>query len=177
MGFCILNQTAVAAAHARARGIERVAVLDWDVHHGNGTQAIFWADPDVLYVSLHQFGWGFFPGTGAASERGGGAGEGATVNVALDAGTGEAGYLHAFRTVALPALEAHSPQLVIVSAGFDAHAADPLGSLQLSASAFPAMAEELAALGVPMALVLEGGYDLAALEASAAATLGALSPR
>ena len=97
MGFCLFNQVAVAAAHARARGVERVAVLDWDVHHGNGTEAIFWDDPDVAYVSLHQYGWGFFPGTGAAAEsRRSRMHWDATVNVPLEAGTGEAEYLRAF---------------------------------------------------------------------------------
>src|SRR6478752_6711755 len=103
MGFCIVNHVAVAAAHARARGVERVAVLDWDAHHGNGTQAAFWTDPTVLYVSLHEYP--YYPGSGAAAERGGGAGEGATVNVPLAAGTGKDAFLAAFRAQALPALQ------------------------------------------------------------------------
>jgi len=124
MGFCIVNHVAVAAAHARASGVERVAVLDWDAHHGNGTQAAFWGDPAVLYVSLHQFP--LYPGTGAASERGGGEGTGATVNIPLAAGTRDDEYLEAFRTRALPALRDFDPGLLLVSAGFDAHRADPL---------------------------------------------------
>jgi acetoin utilization deacetylase AcuC-like enzyme len=170
MGFCIVNSAAVAAAHAReALGLERVAVLDWDAHHGNGTQAAFWTDPSVLYVSLHQ--WPFYPGTGARDERGGGAGEGATVNVPLPAGTSQERYLDAFRSEALPALEAFDPQILIVSAGFDAHRDDPLCSLGLDASGFATMATELRALGVGIAHVLEGGYDLAALRDSLSAVI------
>ena len=177
MGFCLLNQVAVAAAHARERGVERVAVLDWDVHHGNGTEAIFWDDPAVLYVSLHQYGWGFFPGTGAAADRGGPNATGATLNIPLEAGTGDDEYLTVFRELALPAIVAHRPEVVIVSAGFDAHADDPLGALRLSTETFGVMAGQLGDLQTPLALVLEGGYDLAALRAGVRATLGALSSR
>jgi acetoin utilization deacetylase AcuC-like enzyme len=175
MGFCLFNQVAVAAAHARTRGVDRVAVLDWDVHHGNGTQAIFWDDPQVAYVSLHQYGRGFFPGTGAAGERGGPDAPAATVNVPLEAGTGDSDYLRAFSQVALPAVVRHDPGLVLVSAGFDAHVDDPLGSLRLSAAAFGTMATAVRDIGVPLAVVLEGGYDLAALRASVRETLAALS--
>ncbi len=176
MGFCLLNQAAVATAHARARGVERIAVLDWDVHHGNGTEAIFWDDREVLYVSLHQYGWGFFPGTGAAGDRGGPSAVGATLNLPLEAGTGDDDYLAVFRERALPAVVAHRPELVIVSAGFDAHAADPLGALRLSTEAFGVMAGQLGELQTPLVLVLEGGYDLAALRACVCETLAALSP-
>ncbi len=148
MGFCLLNQVAVAAAQARERGVERVAVLDWDVHHGNGTEAIFWDDPEVLYVSLHQYGWGFFPGTGAATDRGGPDATAATLNIPLEAGTGDAEYLTAFRELALPAIVAHRPELVIVSAGYDAHADDPLGSLRLSTETFGVMAGQLGELQI-----------------------------
>ena len=172
MGFCLLNSVAVAAAHACARGAERVAVLDWDVHHGNGTQAIFWDDPAVLYVSLHQYGHGFFPGTGGAGERGGDGAPGATVNLPLPTGTGERVYLAAFDDAALPAVRDHRPDVVLVSAGFDAHAADPLGSLGLSEAAFVGTRDRLFELGVPQAYVLEGGYDPGALERSVAAILG-----
>ena len=138
MGFCIINSAAVAAAHARdVLGMERVAVLDWDAHHGNGTQAIFYDDPSVLYVSLHQHP--FYPGSGGAAETGVGAGEGATVNIPLAAGTGDDAYLAAFRERALPALTRFGPQLLIVSAGFDAHRDDPLCSLELTAAAFGAI--------------------------------------
>jgi acetoin utilization deacetylase AcuC-like enzyme len=151
-----------------------VAVVDWDVHHGNGTQAIFWDDPAVLYVSLHQFGWGFFPGTGSAGERGGEDAEGATVNVPMAVGTGPAEYLEAFGQEALPAVRSHAPQLILVSAGYDAHRADPLGSLRLDEGAFVAMTEHLAELGAPQVHVLEGGYDLDALRESVSAVLAAL---
>ncbi len=165
---------AVAAAHARSRGVERVAIVDWDVHHGNGTQAIFWTDPDVLYVSLHQFGWGFFPGTGTAAEQGGDGAAGATVNVPLAVGAGRGEYLAAFAERALPAVRDDRPQLILVSAGYDAHHADPLGSLRLDEAAFVEMTERLGELGVPQVHVLEGGYDLDALRASVAAVLSAL---
>jgi acetoin utilization deacetylase AcuC-like enzyme len=174
MGFCLVNSAAVAAAHARIeRGVERVAVLDWDAHHGNGTQDIFYGDGSVLYVSLHQAP--FYPGTGAAGECGEGAGEGATVNVPLAAGTSQDRYLEAFRELALPALSGFAPGLVIVSAGFDAHRRDPLCSLGLDEHGFAAMVTELRELAGGPALVLEGGYDLIALEESVVAVLEAVS--
>jgi acetoin utilization deacetylase AcuC-like enzyme len=167
MGFCLLNNVAVAAAHARARGVERIAVIDWDVHHGNGTQEIFWGDPNVLYVSTHQSP--FYPGTGEADEVGVGRGEGYTVNVPLAAGGGDAVYASAFERVVLPVVESYAPDLVLVSAGFDASARDPLAQMQLSSNAFRWMSRELSRLATRsakgrMALVLEGGYDLVALE-------------
>ena len=173
MGFCIVNHAAVAAAHARASGVERVAILDWDAHHGNGTQAIFWTDPSVLYVSLHQFP--FYPGTGSASERGEGTGAGATVNVPLRAGTSQGEFLAAFREQAVPALRDFDPGLLLVSAGFDAHAADPLCELGLQADAFATMTRELRGIGAGPVMVLEGGYDLTALRDSVAAVLTALA--
>jgi acetoin utilization deacetylase AcuC-like enzyme len=168
MGFCLLNNVAVAAAHARARGLERVAVVDWDVHHGNGTQEMFLRDPHVLYVSTHQHP--FYPGTGDVDEIGEGEGKGYTVNVPLAAGGGDAVYASAFERIVLPVLEAYAPELVLVSAGFDAAAADPLAQMELSERAFGWMARELARVAEGpargrMALVLEGGYDLVALEA------------
>jgi acetoin utilization deacetylase AcuC-like enzyme len=172
LGFCIVNHVAVAAAHARASGVERVAVLDWDAHHGNGTQAMFWTDPSVLYVSLHQFP--FYPGTGAASERGAGDGAGATVNVPLRAGTSQGEFLAAFRDAALPTLREFDPGLLLVSAGFDAHAHDPLCRLGLRADAFATMTRELRGIGAGPVMVLEGGYDLTALRDSVAAVLAAL---
>ena len=167
MGFCLLNNVAIAAAHARARGLERVAVVDWDVHHGNGTQEIFWRDPHVLYVSTHQSP--FYPGTGAADEVGDGEGQGFTVNVPLAAGGGDGVYARAFERVVLPVVESYAPDLLLVSAGFDASARDPLAQMELSSNAFGWMARELARLAARsasgrMALVLEGGYDLVALE-------------
>jgi acetoin utilization deacetylase AcuC-like enzyme len=168
MGFCLLNHVAIAAAHARARGIKRIAVVDWDVHHGNGTQEMFWREPDVIYISTHQFP--FYPGTGDVDEVGEGEGKGYTVNVPLAAGGGDAVYASAFERVVLPVLAAYAPQLVLVSAGFDASARDPLAQMEVSAGAFGWMARELARIadvsaGGRMALVLEGGYDLVALEA------------
>ena len=174
MGFCVINSAAVAAAHARDQlGCDRVAVVDWDAHHGNGTQAIFYDDPAVLYVSLHQYP--FYPGTGAAGERGAGEGIGATVNVPLPAGTGRQQFLDAFRTVALPAVTAFQPDILIVSAGFDAHHDDPLCSLGLDASGFAEMATALREPCGGPALVLEGGYSLPALESSVASVLGAVT--
>jgi acetoin utilization deacetylase AcuC-like enzyme len=176
MGFCLLNNVAIAAAHARARGLERVAIIDWDVHHGNGTQDAFIEDPSVLYVSTHQFP--FYPGTGAVSETGEGEGKGFTVNVPLTAGGGDGIYRAAFERVILPVLEEYRPQLVLVSAGFDASARDPLAEMTLSADAFGWMARALRGVADKsaegrIALVLEGGYDLVALEAGLlAATRG-----
>jgi acetoin utilization deacetylase AcuC-like enzyme len=168
MGFCLLNSVGVAAAHAvHARKLERVLIVDWDVHHGNGTQEIFWRDPNVMYASTHQ--WPFYPGTGAAKERGEGPGEGFTVNVPLTAHGGDDVYASAFEQVILPVAEAYAPQLVIVSAGFDAAARDPLAQMELTNEAFAWMARRLARVaeksaGGRIALVLEGGYDLVALE-------------
>jgi len=166
MGFCLLNNVAVAAAHARTLGLSRVAVVDWDVHHGNGTQEMFWREPGVLYVSTHQFP--FYPGTGDADETGEGAGKGFTVNIPLAAGGGDGVYASAFERIVLPVLTAYAPELVLVSAGFDAAARDPLAQMELSADAFGWMAQALrriadASASGRMALVLEGGYDLVAL--------------
>jgi acetoin utilization deacetylase AcuC-like enzyme len=169
MGFCLLNNVAVAAAHARARGLSRVAVVDWDVHHGNGTQEMFWRDPGVLYLSTHQFP--FYPGTGDVDEIGEGEGKGYTVNVPLTAGGGDDVYGSAFERVVLPVLESYAPELVLVSAGFDAAARDPLAQMEVSPEAFGWMAAGVARIAAAtakgrVALVLEGGYDLVALEAS-----------
>lgn len=179
MGFCILNNVAVAAAHARARGAERVFILDWDVHHGNGTQEIFYDDPSVLYASLHQFP--FYPGTGAHDEVGTGDGRGYTVNVPLGAGATDAVYVAAFERILLPILETYNPDLVLVSAGYDAHSRDPLAEMSLTDAAYARMTRLLVER-VPkgasgrFGIVLEGGYDLAALAASVKATLEALEP-
>ena len=173
MGFCLVNHAAVAAGHARAAGVERVAVLDWDAHHGNGTQAIFWDDPAVLYVSLHQYP--FYPGTGSRAERGGGAGEGATVNIPLAAGTSERGFKDAFEYEALPALRDFDPDLLIVSAGFDAHRDDPLCNLGLSSAAFGDLTRAVREIGAGPVMILEGGYDLTALFESVSEVLTALA--
>lgn len=173
MGFCLLNNVAIAARAAQARGAKRVAIIDWDVHHGNGTQHAFEADPDVLFVSLHQ--WPLYPGTGAPDEVGRGVGRGATVNAALPPGSGDEEYAEAFRRLVLPAIRRHRPDLLLVSAGFDGHARDPLASMELSTAAYGAMTtalvREAEALGHGrVAFLLEGGYDLRALEESVRST-------
>jgi acetoin utilization deacetylase AcuC-like enzyme len=176
MGFCLLNNVAVAAQEAVARlGLERVAIVDVDVHHGNGTQHLFEARPDVLYVSLHQ--WPFYPGTGAAQERGVGAGTGATLNVPLPAGSGDAEYAAALDRDVLPALQRFRPELVVVSAGFDAWRADPLGGMRVTEEGFAQWGRRLreaadAHASGRMLSVLEGGYDVAALPDLVRAFLG-----
>jgi acetoin utilization deacetylase AcuC-like enzyme len=174
MGFCLLNHVAVAAEHARSRGVERVAILDWDVHHGNGTQDIFYDDEQVLYLSVHQSP--FYPATGGADEVGEGRGRGFTVNVPLPAGSGEEAYAAAFAGVFLPVLREFDPDLILVSAGYDAHAADPLGGMSLEAASFGRFAANLASLAreidaAPLTFVLEGGYNLRALTEGVAATI------
>ena len=174
MGFCLLNHAAVAAAHARSLGVERVAVLDWDVHHGNGTQDVFYADETVLYLSVHRSP--FYPGTGEFGETGSGGGLGFTANVPLPARSGEDVYAAAFAGVLVPVLREFEPGLVIVSAGYDAHAADPLGGMGLEADSFGRFAALVSAVAgemgaSPPAFVLEGGYDLGALTQSVAATV------
>lgn len=173
MGFCLLNSAAVAARAARRLGAARVAVVDFDAHHGNGSQAVFWDDPDVLYASIHQYGHGFYPGTGGECERGGDGAAGATVNVPLAAGTPAADHLTAFRDRLLPAVAGFGAELLVVSAGFDAHRDDPLCSLDLTTGSFGEMATDLLGLGPPAAFVLEGGYDLAALRDGLGAVLDA----
>ena len=178
MGFCIWNVVAVAARHAqRTHGLERVFVLDWDVHHGNGTQHLFEHDPSVFYASLHQAP--LYPGTGSRSERGVGAGEGTTLNCPQPAGAGPAEWSTAMETEVLPALAAFEPELVLVSAGFDAHRADPLAQTQLETETFGRFTELVcaaaaAACGGRVVSVLEGGYDLAALADSVEAHVEAL---
>ncbi len=178
MGFCLVNQVAVAARALQADGVERIAIVDWDVHHGNGTQEIFEGERDVLYLSLHQFPW--YPGTGALDEHGTGPGEGATVNLPLPAGCGDAEYGAVFDAVAVPVLREFAPEMVLVSAGFDAHARDPLASMQLSSAAFARFAAEIRALaeetcGGRLVLALEGGYDLEALGQATAAVVETLA--
>src|SRR5256712_3512300 len=179
MGFCLFNNAAVAAADARQRfGLSRLCVLDWDVHHGNGTQAIFYRDGGVLYISLHQEFW--YPGTGAIEETGEGDGTGFTINMPLPAGTGDEGYRLAFEEVVIPVLRASAPQLLIISAGYDAHAGDPLGGMLLSAAGFGTLAQMVLDARPDrskVAAVLEGGYDLVHLTNSVMATLAALAGR
>jgi len=177
MGFCLFNTVAIAAAHALANGIERVAIVDWDVHHGNGTQDAYYDDPRVLFCSLHQWPW--YPGTGAAAERGIGRGVGYTVNVPLPAGSDDAVYLTALRDRVVPPIDAFQPRLLLVSAGFDAHTDDPLGLMRVSEHGFADLATACLALADAHAdgclvAVLEGGYDPAALGRSVASVVQAL---
>jgi acetoin utilization deacetylase AcuC-like enzyme len=175
MGFCLYNNVAVAAAHALARGLSRIAVVDFDVHHGNGTQWIFYEDPRVLYVSTHQFP--FYPGTGAADEVGRAAGAGFTFNVPLEAGATDADYRLVYRGAVGPVLERFAPQLILVSAGFDAHEHDPLASMRMTADGFSAIARQLtvAAPNGAIAFVTEGGYDLDALASCLDASFAAIA--
>jgi acetoin utilization deacetylase AcuC-like enzyme len=163
MGFCFYNNVAVAAAHALSRGVERVAIVDIDVHHGNGTQWMFYDDPRVLYLSTHQFP--FYPGTGAAYETGTGDGSGFTFNVPLEMGATDADYDLVYRTAVVPVIEQFSPELLLVSAGFDAHERDPLASMRVTTAGYASMVRHLmAAAGkTPIAFVTEGGYELRAL--------------
>ena len=176
MGFCLYNNVAVAAAHALARGLERVAVVDFDVHHGNGTQWIFYDDPRVLYVSTHQFP--FYPGTGSADEVGREAGAGFTVNVPLEAGATDADYRLVFREAVIPVLGRFAPQLVLVSAGYDAHERDPLASMRMTAHGYRAIVRQLtaAAPNGAIAFLTEGGYDLSALASCLDASFEAIAP-
>ena len=172
MGFCLYNNVAVGASWLRANGIGRVAIVDWDVHHGNGTQHSFERDATVFYASMHQYP--FYPGTGARSERGIGAGEGATLNCPLTAGAGDAEWLSVFESELLPALEDFAPDFVLVSAGFDAHRDDPLAGMRLSEEAYRSMTRSLLELADRHAhgrlvSLLEGGYDLEALSRSVVA--------
>ena len=153
MGFCLIDNIAVAARYAQAElGLERVAIVDWDVHHGNGTQDIFWDDASVLVTSIHQ--WPFYPGSGGPGE-----GDETTLNVPLRAGCGDEDYLRAFETTVAPAVRAFEPDLVLVSAGFDAHVDDPLAGMRVTADGFRELARRSAELGPRVAAVLEGGYD------------------
>jgi acetoin utilization deacetylase AcuC-like enzyme len=168
MGFCLFNSIAIAAAHARASGVDRVAIVDYDVHHGNGTQGSFYADDSVLFVSSHQYP--YYPGTGAAADIGTGAGRGFTVNLPMAAGGTDADFELVYSRVAIPILRAFKPQLILVSAGFDAHVDDPLGGMRLTAPYFERLNALLAQVadeccGGKLVAVTEGGYDLRGLAA------------
>lgn len=173
-GFCLLNNVAIAVAALRADGVRRVAIIDWDVHHGDGTQAIFDADADVCYASTHQLP--LYPGTGRREERGVGAARGTKHNRPLAPGDGDEAFVGAWRDHLLPVIEAFAPEAILVSAGYDAHRADPLAHLEVTEAGYEAVAESLGAvsrrLGLRgIALTLEGGYDLDALRAAVAATV------
>jgi acetoin utilization deacetylase AcuC-like enzyme len=177
MGFCLFASVAVAARHALdALGAERVLVLDWDVHHGNGTNTIFHRSPELLFVSIHQSP--FWPGSGPLGDVGEGEGEGFSFNLPVPAGTGEHAFLSLVEHVVVPAARAYRPDLILISAGYDAHRRDPLGGLALETSSYGALSHRLRVLGeelgAPVGAVLEGGYDLEALAASVAETMAAL---
>jgi acetoin utilization deacetylase AcuC-like enzyme len=177
MGFCLLNHAAVAARHALARGAKRVLILDWDVHHGNGTEEIFETVPEVLYISLHQSPQ--YPGTGAVGDIGARNGTGFTLNVPLAAGAHNIVYATAFRRLILPVIEQYAPDFTLVSAGYDAHRRDPLGGMELDAEGYAWMTRRLLETlqrrpGHRIAFLLEGGYDLTGVRESVQYTLGAL---
>jgi acetoin utilization deacetylase AcuC-like enzyme len=178
MGFCLLNNVAIAVAHALERGLTRIAVVDYDVHHGNGTQWAFYDDSRVLVISAHQYP--FYPQTGSAGECGIGGGEGFTVNIPISAGATDADYLLVIGQAIEPILDAFSPELLVLDVGFDAHDLDPLAHMHVSTAGFAAIAARLLAAatkscGGRIALVTEGGYHLEALRASLQSTIDVLA--
>jgi len=179
MGFCLYSNVAIGAAYARSRGCARVAIVDYDVHHGNGTQWIFYEDPTVLFVSSHQYP--FYPGTGAASEKGRGAGHGFTLNIPLDAGAKDDEIERKYAEQVIPAVRNFKPDLLLISAGFDAHEMDPLGQLRMTTEGFGRLTKTLIDLANEVCegravLVTEGGYDLKALSDSLKAVIAVCLP-
>jgi acetoin utilization deacetylase AcuC-like enzyme len=178
MGFCLFNTIAIGAHHLKkAYRAKRIMIMDWDVHHGNGTQDSFYEDPSVLFISTHQFP--YYPGTGAVTEVGVNAGEGFTLNIPLPAGCGDAEYMRVFYDVVVPAAKKFEPEWILVSAGFDPHRRDPLGGMEVTEAGFTGMTRLLIELadqyaGGKIAFLLEGGYDLSALRKSVAAVLEAM---
>ena len=178
LGFCLFNNIAIAARYLQDQhGLEKILIVDWDVHHGNGTQHLFEEDPSVFYVSTHQYP--HYPGTGAYSETGTGAGKGATLNCPMNAGAGNETYTQAFSETILPAIDAFGPDMILISAGFDAHQADPLGSINLTTEHYAWMTRRLMECADHhcngrILSVLEGGYDLDALALSVAVHIGTL---
>jgi len=178
MGFCLFNNVAVAAAEAHTHGLSRVLCIDWDVHHGNGTQHSYYGRRDLLFCSTHQYP--LYPGTGHESETGKGAGEGFTVNVPLPAGSGDGDYAASFADVLLPIADAYRPELILISAGFDAHRDDPLAGMQVTEDGFAALCgavKQISDRHCPgrLVLTLEGGYDLRALSRSVRACIEVLA--
>jgi acetoin utilization deacetylase AcuC-like enzyme len=177
MGFCLYNNVAAAAAHALTLGIQRIIVMDYDVHHGNGTQWIFWNDPRVLYISTHQYP--FYPGTGAAGDVGAGEGTGFTVNVPLEAGSTDGDYDEVFKALVVPVIDQFKPELILISAGYDAHERDPLARMRLSTSGYAGLTKSLCDAADRhchgrVVAVTEGGYDLSALKACLESTIAVL---
>ena len=179
MGFCLFATASILVRYLQEKhGLRKIAVVDWDVHHGNGTQDIFWRDADVFFVSLHQHP--HYPGTGLAGETGEGAGEGKTLNIPIPAGTPEEQYLAKFEGSVIPAIEEHGPEAIVVSAGFDAHRDDPLGGLMITEAGFACLTGWVKTLAESLCegrliCLLEGGYNLDALERSVVAHLRELS--
>jgi len=174
MGFCLFNNIAIGARHAQQSGLARVLIVDWDVHHGNGTQHIFYDDPSVFYFSVHQYP--HYPGTGSSDETGEGDGCGYTLNVPLPAGSGDAAYIDAFERILAPAALEFDPDIILVSAGFDAHTYDPLAGMAVTTAGFGRMASIVSSIAGKccegrLAIMLEGGYDLPALSHSVLAVL------
>ncbi len=179
MGFCIYNNIALAAAYARRQlGYKKILIIDWDVHHGNGTQDIFYDDPGVLFISLHQYPWWPYE-TGWFTEDGTGEGKGFNLNIPLPGGTGDSGYLAAWDRIVMPVSLEYKPDIILISAGYDAHQKDPMSGQQVTSTGFGLLAERLRILsemtGAKSACFLEGGYDTGALAESVIGTLSALS--